>query len=70
MSTLIFGVLLGWAIGAAGMKAAIASREKVLLKTSLQKALETYVYIVILPQKLIMSCEVPLVLQIRIKCSS
>lgn len=41
ISTLIFGVLLGWAIGAAGMKAATASREKVLLKASLQKAQET-----------------------------
>lgn len=43
MSTLIFGVLLGWGIGAAAMKAAIAAREKVLLKSSLQKAQERYV---------------------------
>jgi hypothetical protein len=43
MSTLIFGVLLGWGIGAAAMKAAIAAREKVLLKSSLQKAQERFV---------------------------
>ena len=35
--------MLGWGIGAAGMKAAAASREKVLLRSSLQKAQERYV---------------------------
>jgi hypothetical protein len=43
LSTLIIGTLLGWGIGAAGMKAAVAARDKVLLKSSLQKAKETYV---------------------------
>ena len=37
------GVLLGWGIGAAGMKAALSARDKVLLKSSLQVAKETYV---------------------------
>jgi hypothetical protein len=41
---LIIGVLLGWGIGAAGMKAATAARDKVFLKSSLQQAQETYVY--------------------------
>jgi hypothetical protein len=44
ISTLIIGTLLGWGIGAAGMKAAVAARDKVLLKSSLQKAQETYVW--------------------------
>jgi hypothetical protein len=44
ISTLIIGVLLGWGIGAAGMKAATAARDKVFLKSSLQKAQETYVW--------------------------
>jgi hypothetical protein len=44
ISTLIIGASMGWCIGAAGMKAAVASRDKVLLKSSLQKADETYVY--------------------------
>ena len=35
------GVLLGWGIGAAGMKAALSARDKVLLKSSLQVAKET-----------------------------
>ncbi|KAI9512000.1 hypothetical protein F5148DRAFT_157072 [Russula earlei] len=38
---LLIGVLLGWAIGAAGMKAAVAVRDKVLLRSSLQVANET-----------------------------
>jgi hypothetical protein len=40
---MLIGVLLGWGIGAAGMKAAVAARDKVLLESSLQRANETYV---------------------------
>lgn len=40
----MIGILLGWAIGAAGMKAATAARDKVLLKSSLQQAQESYVH--------------------------
>jgi hypothetical protein len=36
--------LLGWGISAAGMRAALSARDKVLLKSSLQVAQETYVY--------------------------
>ncbi|KAI0002456.1 hypothetical protein BJV74DRAFT_815934 [Russula compacta] len=41
ISTLMIGILLGWGIGAAGMKAATAARDKVLLKSSLQRAQES-----------------------------
>ncbi|KAI0300497.1 hypothetical protein B0F90DRAFT_1723438 [Multifurca ochricompacta] len=41
ISTVLVGTLLGWAIGAAGMKAALAARNKVLLQSSLQVAKET-----------------------------
>ncbi|KAI9465778.1 hypothetical protein BJY52DRAFT_1376562 [Lactarius psammicola] len=40
ISTLMIGILLGWAIGAAGMRAALSARDKVLLKSSLQVARE------------------------------
>ena len=40
----MIGVLLGWGIGAAGMRAALSARDKVLLQSSLQVAQETYVY--------------------------
>jgi hypothetical protein len=39
----MIGTLLGWGIGAAGMRAALSARDKVLLKSSLQIARETYV---------------------------
>ncbi|KAI9441300.1 hypothetical protein H4582DRAFT_1367483 [Lactarius indigo] len=41
ISTLMIGTLLGWGIGAAGMRAALSARDKVLLKSSLQVARET-----------------------------
>jgi hypothetical protein len=41
ISTLMIGTLLGWGIGAAGMRAALSARDKVLLKSSLQIARET-----------------------------
>ncbi|KAI0266395.1 hypothetical protein BC834DRAFT_969434 [Gloeopeniophorella convolvens] len=41
ISTLMIGTLLGWGFGAAGMRAALAVRDQVLLKSSLQKAQET-----------------------------
>ncbi|KAH9042560.1 hypothetical protein EDB85DRAFT_1915639 [Lactarius pseudohatsudake] len=41
ISTLMIGTLLGWGIGAAGMRAALLARDKVLLKSSLQVARET-----------------------------
>ncbi|TFY75709.1 hypothetical protein EWM64_g8302, partial [Hericium alpestre] len=40
-STLMVGLLLGWAIGAAGMRAALASRNQTVLKETLQKAAES-----------------------------
>ncbi len=40
----MIGTLLGWGIGAAGMRAALSARDKVLLKSSLQVARERYVY--------------------------
>jgi hypothetical protein len=39
----MIGVFLGWGLGAAGMRAAIASRNEVLLKSSLLRAEQTYV---------------------------
>lgn len=39
----MIGTLLGWGIGAAGMRAALSARDKVLLKSSLQVARESYV---------------------------
>lgn len=41
ISTLMIGILLGWGIGAAGMRAALSARDKVLLKSSLQVEGET-----------------------------
>ncbi|KAI0292715.1 hypothetical protein BC826DRAFT_1092011 [Russula brevipes] len=41
VSTLLIGVLLGWGIGSAAMRAATAVRDQVLLKSSLQQAKET-----------------------------
>ncbi|KAF8273497.1 hypothetical protein EI94DRAFT_1826225 [Lactarius quietus] len=41
ISTLVIGVLFGWGISAAGMRAALSARDKVLLKSSLQVAVET-----------------------------
>jgi hypothetical protein len=43
ISTLLIGVFLGWGLGAAGMRAALASRNEVLLRSSLQQAEQTYV---------------------------
>jgi hypothetical protein len=40
----LIGVLLGWGIGSAAMRAATAVRDQVLLKSSLQQAKETYIY--------------------------
>ncbi|KZP26783.1 hypothetical protein FIBSPDRAFT_731732 [Athelia psychrophila] len=41
ISTLMIGVLLGWGIGAAAMKAALASRNEVLLASTLQRVKES-----------------------------
>ncbi|THH16060.1 hypothetical protein EW146_g4511 [Bondarzewia mesenterica] len=41
ISTMIVGLLLGWGIGSAGMRAALAARSQVLLRSTLQKAQET-----------------------------
>ena len=57
ISTLMIGVLLGWGIGAAGMRAAVAVRDKVLLKSSLQQAQETYVDCILLPYLFLPSLE-------------
>ncbi|KAH9950803.1 hypothetical protein B0H21DRAFT_721769 [Amylocystis lapponica] len=37
LSTMIVGILIGWAFGCAAMRAALASRSQVLLRASLQK---------------------------------
>ncbi|KII87451.1 hypothetical protein PLICRDRAFT_163585 [Plicaturopsis crispa FD-325 SS-3] len=41
ISTMILGVLLGWGIGSAAMRAALASRNQILLASTLQKAKQT-----------------------------
>jgi len=46
ISILVMGVLFGWGIGAAAMRAALAARDQVLLKSTLQKVQSRYVYCV------------------------
>ncbi|KAK7062721.1 hypothetical protein VNI00_000209 [Paramarasmius palmivorus] len=41
ISTLVFGLLLGWGIGAAAMRAAVASRDPVLLQAATQQVQES-----------------------------
>lgn len=43
ISTLILGVLMGWGIGAAAMRAALAVRNQVLLEHTLQRVQSRYV---------------------------
>jgi hypothetical protein len=43
ISTLMIGVLLGWAIGVAAMRGALAARDQVLLRNTLQKVQSRYV---------------------------
>jgi hypothetical protein len=45
ISTLMIGVLLGWGIGAAGMRGALAARDQILLKSTLQKVQSRYIII-------------------------
>jgi hypothetical protein len=43
ISTLVIGVLLGWGIGAAGMRGALAARDQILLKKTLEKVESRYI---------------------------
>ena len=45
ISTLVVGVLLGWGIGAAAMRGALAARNQVVLQSTLQKVQSRYVYL-------------------------
>lgn len=44
MSTMVVGVCLGWAFGAAGMAAGLAARSQVLLAAAIQKTEERSVF--------------------------
>jgi hypothetical protein len=43
ISTVVIGILLGWGIGAAGMRGALAARNEILLKHTLEKVQSRYI---------------------------
>jgi hypothetical protein len=66
----MIGTLLGWGIGAAGMRAALSARDKVLLKSSLQVARGNVRLLSpsLLLHHLTLACTALLALQTRTRC--